>query len=237
MITSIIKSELSNIRHDPMYIFFAIYPIILGVLGHYLVDYISTSYPLSPWGNILAMFFIIMTGFIFGAITAFTLLDDKDDKVLWSLKVTPIDVKHYVYIKLAISFVFGIIATYAVVYGTGFLAGSSFGIITLIVLISAIQGPGIALIVNSFSENKVEGFVIMKLSGLILMLPVVAFFVTGWIQNLLGIAPGYWAARIIELELIPSEEGSAIITFLAGSIYNMVFLYLLMKLYVKKTNI
>ena len=99
------------------------------------------------------------------------------------------------------------------------------------------QGPGVALIVNSFAENKVEGFVIMKLSGLILILPVLAFFISGFVQNLLGFAPGYWAARIIELELVPSEEGSAIITFFVGVLYNLGLTWLLLKLYAKKANL
>lgn len=237
MIGTVIKAELRNMRRDRMYVFFALYPAILGVGGYYLIDYINDTSPGSPWVNILAMFLIIITGYIFGALTAFTLLDDKDDNVLISLKITPISVKYYVIVKLVVSFIFGLIATIAIIYGTGFLEGSNFGIIMLIGIVGAIQAPGVALIVNSFADNKVEGFVIMKLSGLILILPVIAFFVTGWVQNLLGIAPGYWAARMIELELVPSEEGSAILTFIMGVAYNLVFLWLLMKLYVKKSNI
>jgi fluoroquinolone transport system permease protein len=238
MIGTVIKAELRNMRRDRMYLFFAIYPVILGGIGYFLVPYIEDNTPPGdPWAKILAMFFILMTGYIYGALTAFTLLDDKDDSVLMSLKITPISVKSYVIVKLVVSFIFGFIASLAVIYGTGFLENTSFGIILLVAITGALQAPGVALIVNSFAENKVEGFVIMKLSGLILILPVVAFFVTGWVQNLLGIAPGYWAARIIELELVPSEEGSAVLTFFGGVAYNMVFLWLLMKLYVKRSNI
>jgi len=237
MIGTVVKAELRNIVRDKMYLFFAFYPVILGVAGYYLVDYINDTNPDGSWGNVLAMFFIIMTGFVFGALTAFTLLDDKDDNVLMSLKITPISVKYYVIVKLVVSFIFGLIATIAITYATGFLDGTSFGVILLVGIVGAIQAPGVALIVNSFADNKVEGFVIMKLSGLILILPVLAFFVTGWVQNLLGIAPGYWAARIIELELVPTEEGSALLTFIMGVAYNLVFLWLLMKLYVKKSNI
>ncbi len=237
MILTILKAELRNMRRDPMYIFFAFYPVILGTIGYFLIPYIEEQSPGTPWANILAMLFIILTGYIFGALTAFTLLDDKDDNVLMSLKITPISVKYYVIIKLAISFIFGFIATLAIIYGTGFLSNTSFLVIFLIGIVGAIQGPGVALIVNSFSENKVEGFVIMKLSGLIIIFPVIAFFVSGFIQNLLGIAPGYWAARIIELELVPTEEGSVLLTFIFGVLYNMVALYLLMKLYTKKSNI
>lgn len=237
MIVTVIKAELRNMLRDKMYIFFALYPVILAFAGHYLVEYINDTAPGSPWANILAMMFIIMTGYVFGALTAFTLLDDNDDNVLMSLKITPISVTYYVIIKLLVSFIFGFVATLGIIYGTGFLSESNFLIILLISLVGAIQAPGVALIVNSLADNKVEGFVIMKLTGLILILPVLAFFVTGWIQNLLGIAPGYWAARIIELELVPSEEGSAIITFILGVIYNMFFLFLLMKVYVKKRDI
>ncbi|XMB85319.1 hypothetical protein RJG79_07775 [Mycoplasmatota bacterium WC44] len=237
MIGTVIKSELRNMVRDKMYLFFAVYPVILGGIGYYLVPYIEETSPGSPWANILAMMFIIMTGYIFGALIAFTLLDDKDDKVLMSLKITPISVKSYVIVKLVISFIFGFVATMAIVYGTGFLENSSFGVILLISVVGALQAPGVALIVNSFSENKVEGFVIMKLSGLILILPVMAFFVTGWVQNFLGVAPGYWAARIIELELVPTEEGSALLTFALGVCYNLFTLWLLLKLYTKRSNI
>lgn len=237
MISTILKAELRNMRRDPMYIFFAFYPVILGTIGYFLIPYIESQSPGTPWANILAMLFIILTGYIFGALTAFTLLDDKDDNVLMSLKITPISVKYYVIIKLAISFFFGFIATLAIIYGTGFLSDTSFFVIFFIGIVGALQAPGVALIVNSFSENKVEGFVIMKMSGLIIIFPVLAFFVGGFIQNLLGFAPGYWAARIIELELVPTEEGSVLLTFLFGVLYNMLALYLLMKLYTKKSNI
>lgn len=237
MLSTILKAELRSMRRDPMYLFFAIYPVILGTIGYFLIPYIEEQAPNTPWANVMSMLFIILTGYIFGALTAFTLLDDKDDNVLMSLKITPISVRYYVFVKLLVSFIFGFIATLAIIYGTGFLENSSFFIIFLIAIVGALQAPGVALIVNSFSENKVEGFVIMKLSGLIIIFPVIAFFVGGWVQNLLGFAPGYWAARMIELELVPTEEGSALLTFIIGVLYNMVALSLLMKLYAKRTNI
>jgi len=237
MIKTVIKAEFRNIIRDRMYTFFMVYPIIMGTIGYFLIPYIEEQDPGTIWGKVLAMFFIIITGYIFGALTAFTLLDDKDDSVLMSLKITPISVQAYVKVKLTVSFIFGFIATIAIIYGTGFIAGASIGTVLLIATLGALQAPGVALIVNSFAENKVEGFVIMKLSGLILILPVLAFFISGAIQNILGIAPGYWAARIIELELVPSEQGSALLTFLAGVSYNLILTWLLLKLYTKKANL
>jgi fluoroquinolone transport system permease protein len=238
MFKTVLRNELRSIVRDPLYIFFGIYPAILGIIGYFLVDYMEGRTP-EPWPQVVAMFLILITGYVFGALTAFTLLDDKDDKVLMSLKITPIDVRHYVLVKLLVSYVFGVIATVAIVFATGFLEGSSAVTIILISIVAALQGPGVVLIVNAFSENKVEGFVYMKMSGLILVLPVVAFFYTAWQEVFLVIAPGFWSARMIQMELLPTMETNFtfIVYTIFGVIYNLLFVYLFMKIYSKKTNI
>jgi fluoroquinolone transport system permease protein len=237
MFKTILKAELRNILRDRMYLFFAIYPVIFGIIGYFLADWIDKTYPSSIWDNITAMMMIIITGYVFGALIAFTLLDDKDDLVLMSLKVTPIDVKHYIYIKILVGMVFGFVATFILIVATDFLPDSSLWIWFAVSILGALQVPSVTLIVNSFSENKVEGFVIMKLSGIVLMFPVIGFLVTGWVQYLLGIAPGYWAGRIVEMELLPTEGGSALLIFTIGVCYNLLATWLLLKLYAKKSNL
>ncbi len=225
---------------DKMYLFFAIYPVLMGFLGYLLIPYMENRLPPgSLWPQILAMFLILVTGYIFGALTGFTLLDDKDDSVLMSLKITPIPVRYYVMVKLLSGYVFGAIATFLLIIATGFLPGASFWVILMITLAGAMQAPGVALIINSFADNKVEGFVIMKLSAMILALPVAAFFVMGWQEVFLAIAPGFWTARMIQIELLPTMDYNLtfIAYFLVGIVYNLGFLYLFMKIYTKRSNI
>lgn len=240
MFKTILKAEIKNMTRDSMYIFFMVYPVILGVVGYFLIPYLNeTLSETSLVAEIVSMILILMTGFIFGALTAFTLLDDKDDDVLLSLKVTPISVKVYVLVKLMISFIFGFIATLVITLATNFLPGSSFWIILLISLLGALQAPGVALIVNSFSSNKVEGFVIMKMSALILVFPVLAFFVQTWQEVFLVFAPGFWSARMIQIELLPTIDVNftLIVYFIFGVIYNIIFVTLFMKLYSRKANL
>ncbi len=240
MIVTVIKAELRNMKRDKMYLVFAFYPVLLGVIGYFLVDYIEaqvTPDNLAP--EIVAMFLILMTGYIFGALIAFTLLDDKDDFVLMSLKITPISVKSYVIVKLVVAFIFGFIATLVITLATGFLPDATFWNVLLISIAGALQAPGVALIVNSFSSNKVEGFVVMKLSGLILIIPVLAFFIMDWQEMFLVFAPGFWPARMIQIELLPTFKTNFnfVMYFLLGVIYNMLFLSLFMKIYSKKSNL
>ncbi len=240
MFKTIVKAELKNITRDKMYIFFFLYPVILGTSGYFLIPYIQDiTEPGNPMAQIVAMFLILITGFAFGVTTGFALLDDKDDNVLMSLKITPISVKLYVIVKLIISYIFGFLAMIALILATGFLPGSSVGTIILISLIGAVQAPMVALIVNSFARNKVEGFVIMKLSGMLLMIPVLVFFVQSWKEVFLVFVPAFWPARLIQMELMPTIDVnfSFIIYFIIGVIYNIVFAALLMKLYSKRSNI
>ena len=240
MLGTVIKAELRNMRRDRMYLVFSFYPALLGFLGYFLINYIEgqvSADNLSP--EITAMFLILITGYIYGALIAFTLLDDKDDLVLMSLKITPISVKSYVIVKLIVAFIFGFVATLVITLATGFLPDATILTVILISFAGALQAPGVALIVNSFSHNKVEGFVVMKLSGLILILPVVALFVMDWQEIFLVFAPGFWPARMIQIELLPefNTNFNFIIYFILGVIYNMIFLTILMKIYTKKSDL
>ena len=243
MFGHVLKNELKNVLRDRMYLFFAMYPFILGGVGYFLVPYIEESADNPSWSKMVAMLLIVMTSYIFGAVTGFTLLDDKDDKVLMSLKITPISTKMYVFVKILIGYIFGFISTLVLVFATGFLEGSSIMTIVLISLVASLQAPFLALVVNSFAENKVEGFVIMKGTGMTLILPAVAFFITDWKEFLLAVAPGFWPARMIQIETMPTAIFSIeynlpfAVYFIAGVVYNLLIAAGLFKLYIKKSNL
>jgi len=243
MFKHVLKNELKNIVRDPMYAFFSVYPFIFGAIGYFLVNFIEEQSENPTWSKMVAMLLVLMTSYVFGAVTGFTLLDDKDDKVLMSLKITPISTKMYVFVKILIGYIFGFIATLIIILATGFLEGSSLWMILLITTIASMQAPFLALVVNSFAENKVEGFVVMKATGMTLILPAVAFFFTDWKEFFFIIAPGFWPARMIQMEIMPSiifniDYNLPIIGyFLLGMAYNMIISYLLFKLYAKKSNI
>ena len=239
MIKTVIKSEIRNIKRDKMYIFFVLFPFVLGGIGYWLNDYLRSNDPNSIVPQIVIMILILITGYIYGSVTAFTLLDDLDDNILMNLKITPISVKQYIYVKLTISFILGFIATILLILVTDFLPGASIISILAISAIGALQAPVIALIVSSFARNKVEGFVIMKMSGILLMVPILVFFVQSWKEVFLIFVPGFWSARLIQIELLPTIDVNFtfIVYFIIGIIYNILFVLLLMKIYSKRSNI
>lgn len=240
MFLSVLKNEFKNFTRDKMYGFFIFFTLVFAGVSYFLNDYLSTQFPSLPVASYIAtMFIVVMEGFIFGAITGFTILDDRDDSVLLSLRVSPINVRTYIIIKLSISYILGVLATWLVLVVNPSFDHTPWENILFISLLSPLQGPVIALIVNALATNKVEGFVIMKLSGLLLMIPVAVFFISNWTEIFLMIIPGFWVARLISLELIP---GSGFLSPSAwyvglGFIVNGIILVVLFKWFVKRTNL
>jgi len=238
MFITVLKQEFRNILRDKMYKFLIVYPVIIAVIGYFLVPSLRESGDILA-ANVITLVFILLTGFMFGAITGFTLLDDQDDYVLFALKVTPISVKTYVTFKLLMSFLMAIPATYLLIIVTGFLETTSFVNMTMIVILVALQAPLFATLINSFAKNKVEGFVIMKTAGILMLVPVASIFITNWTELFLGIIPGFWAARLVSFEIIPTLYFLEYfwVYFILGLIVNVGMIYLFFKLYTKRIEV
>ena len=203
MFKHLIFGQTKRIIRDKMYLFFMFFPLFIIAISLWLVPYLQTELG-DLAANIVSLVLILMTPFMFGALTAFTLLDDRDDHVFDSLKITPLKVTTYINIKLIIAYIFGVISSLLVLFLNTHLEMSVLDKI-LISLLSSMSAPTIALLVNAFSSNKVEGFVIMKSAGLIILLPIAAMFVFNWTELFLGIIPGFWPARMISMSLLPTD--------------------------------
>lgn len=235
MFLKVLKHELRGLTRDRMYLFFVIYDVILIVAATFLLPYLEDiSGPLAM--RIAMIVFLLMSGIVFGAITGFTILDDQDDGVMFSLRVTPINVKMYIGFKLLASYIFSIIGTLALLMITGIYDGVPFINYAMLVILASLQAPFIALVMTTFASNKVEGFVYMKLTGLTLAGPILALFLSDAREFLVSIFPGFWPARLLIMEMTQATFTfqSSWIYFIIGMAFNLAIIYAFMKLFSKK---
>jgi fluoroquinolone transport system permease protein len=235
MISKVILHELKHMIRDQMYVFFLFFEVVLIATASILLPYLETEVSLLA-SNLALINLLLMSGIIFGSISGFSMLDDMDDGVLFSLKVTPISLTSYIFFKLFLTFIFSSVATTALLLVTGLLFEMSLLHASMIIVLSSIQAPFIALIMASFASNKVEGFVIMKLTGLTLIGPIVSLFLTDWTELLLSIFPGFFPSRMLMMEItsISYTFSSPVIYFVIGSIVSTLWMFLLFRLYKKK---
>ncbi|PKK93433.1 MAG: hypothetical protein CVV61_04685 [Tenericutes bacterium HGW-Tenericutes-6] len=238
MFIRVLSHELRSFFRDKMYTFLMIYPIMMAVVAYFLMPYLREQANMIA-SNIVTVVFILLNSFMFGAIIGFSLLDDQDDQVLLSLKIAPINVRYYVLIKLLISYILGVIATILIILAGRFYDALSFKDLLFITILTPFQGPIFALLINAFANNKVEGFVIMKMSGIILLVPIAALFLTNATEILIYFLPGFWTARIVSFSLLPVDFllPSTFIYFFLGLIVNGLVGLFFYKLYIRRVNI
>lgn len=238
MFKRVLTHELRSFFRDKMYTFLMVYPLIMAVVAYFLMPYLREEASIVA-SNIVTVVFILLNSFMFGAIIGFSLLDDQDDQVLLSLKIAPINVRYYVLIKLLISYILGMIATLLIIFAGQFYDAIPLSDLIYITILTPFQGPIFALLINAFASNKVEGFVIMKFSGLILLVPIAALFLTNATEILMYILPGFWTARIVSFSLLPQDFllVSTFMYFMLGLIANGFIGLFFYTLYIKRVHI
>ncbi len=238
MFGRIFKHEFKNLLRDPMYIFLAIFPFIFALISIYLMPYLRNNAPIIAYQLVLIVF-LLFNGLIFGAVSGFTLLDDQDDNVLLSLKITPISVRAYILFKVSFSYILGVLGTILLVFTSGFYQDASTATIIMVSILAPMQAPLLSMAINLIATNKVEGFVAMKSMGLVMIGPIASIFLTNWSELFIGILPGFWTTKLIfgQLPMTETYLSETWLYFLFGVIVHILFTYVVFKFYCKKQHI
>ena len=193
--------DLRSIWRDPMLRWFAFLPLalalVLRLLAEPLLGRLSTwldvdlAWAIEPLlGFILLMIAPALTGIVIG----FLLLDHRDEGTLAALGVTPLTTSGYLAYRLTVPMLVAFAATLLMFPLTGVPVRT--GVVVLAALAAAPAAPLLALFLAAFARNKVQGFALMKASGVLIWPPVAAVFVPMPWQLLFGISPVYWPARV-----------------------------------------
>lgn len=188
------RFELKNLLRNRMTAVMIFYPLILGGIGRYLiVNGIVQDQALA----FVAMFLAILMGQLYGGMAGFSLLDDRDDQVFASIRISPVPLNRYIWFKVGFAYCFALAAGYFIIWFSGAIPLSA-GDTLLVAALSALQTPFTAFLVNAFANNKVEGFATMKASGFLLLFPLGGFFFLDAREWLFAIAPLHWAAKAVQ---------------------------------------
>jgi len=235
------RFELKNLLRNKMTVVMIFYPLILGAIGRYLiVNGIVQEQALA----FVAMLLAILMGQLYGAMAAFSLLDDRDDQVFASIRISPVPLNRYIWFKVGFAYCFALAAGFFIIWFSGAITLST-GDILLVAALSALQTPITAFLVNSFASNKVEGFVAMKASGFLLFFPIGGFFFLDAREWLFAIAPLHWAAKAVQhailQPLIETGQVRMNLTFyqyiIVGLVYNLFLVTATLQLFRRKNEL
>jgi hypothetical protein len=210
------------LREQLLWVMFIVAPTAQFVLARWLIPVAVDYFPVLEGHQYLlagAMTLQVVTGI--GFVVAMMLLDEKDEDVLTAIRVLPLGPEGFLaYRLLAATFI-------AVLFGFSMLYFSGLVNITLTKALSAavlfaLISPVVVLFMSTYGDNKVEGLAMYKGINLVLLLPIVSFFVpSGW-KYFFGLIPNFWSFHFIE----PStgDPGQIWLNFLIGLLLHVLLI-------------
>jgi fluoroquinolone transport system permease protein len=153
---------------------------------------LTTYYPLLVSAMILHQVAAVLGGTIMG----FLLIDERDNDTLTALMVTPVPMRMYLLYKVLLPMGMGTVLSFV---GILLLNNVTLNItvwqLIPISLVNGLFAAGIALMLATFSANKVEGFATVKIVGSLLLIIVGAWFLPSNWSFLMGFYPPFWTMK------------------------------------------
>jgi len=168
--------------------------VISRIILHWIAPTIGDTIPLAKNYSIIFMLFVTMIPIIYGFITAFLILDERDEHLLTVLRVMPISRNAYLVYRMFFMSVFSFIVLLIFPPLSGLVDGTQFSYIEYIpiAVLFTLLTPFSGLLVSSFANNKVQAFAIFKISGTVYLLPLFAFLLSDNLKYIFSPIPNFW---------------------------------------------
>lgn len=211
--------DLKNVARDSMLPWIPFIPLVQALVIRLAVPPLATlvderfALNLVPYYPLIVSFFLLESPAVVGMVVGFLLLDEREERTLSALLVTPVSMGSYLFYRISIPLLLSVCAT---LIGYPLIGLTQVGLIDLLIvaLMGACVGPMTALALATFAENKVAGFSLLKLFNALLLVPLLGFFLPYPWQLLAGVVPTYWPLRIFWL----AAHGESYWLFLLGGI-------------------
>ncbi|MFK7920669.1 MAG: hypothetical protein AB8H47_01870 [Bacteroidia bacterium] len=221
---TLISGDIKQIFRDRTLSSFMLVPVMVILFIRLFVPYLTQIYPIvADYHLYIMMFGGMQTAIMFGFITSFIILEEKDENVLQVIRVLPISPLYFMVYRLSFATLFSAIGAF-VMLQTGGIAYPGLAASILLSFQYGLIAPLISLIIATYANNKIEGMAFFKGVDLALLLPVLSFFVPSFWGYLFGIIPTYWTYTLYERSL---SSGLSWGYFIAGlAVYGVVIVAL-----------
>lgn len=213
-IITLIKSDLRQIFRDKTLTVFLFAPIFLILLVRYFVPYLTDLFPIiENYHSLIMMFAGIQTAIMFGFVISFIILDEKDENVLQVIRVLPISPFYFILYRLLFATSFSAMGAFLLISFSG-IAYPGFTNSCLLSFQYGLTAPFITLITATYANNKVEGMAYFKGVDLILLLPILSFFMLGNLKYIFSFIPAFWTYRLYHASV---NDGNTALVFIIGT--------------------
>mgnify|MGYP000091377037 CR=1 FL=1 len=219
-VVSLALADLKNWVRDPLLVYIGLAPVLLSVVGRYLVPYAADA--LAGRLALAAYYPEVVAGFtlfgpsIIGFAVGFLILEDREQGTVTAVRLTPLTGQGYLTYRLAVTTLVSFTAAVVIVPLLGVVVVPALALVA-VSAVAALYGAVTALVLSGLAANTIEGIAVSKFLGFLVMVPVaVIAVVPPPYQHLGGVFPAYWPALGLvtatgEPESLPGVLGVGIV--------------------------
>jgi fluoroquinolone transport system permease protein len=193
--------DAKSVLRDRMLRWLLVFPLLIGVVVRWgvpaLTARVQTRYglDLTPYLPLVMSFVLLTVPTITGVVVGFLLLDERDDRTLTALQVTPLTLGGYLAYRISLPTVLSVVMTMLVMPLAG-LVEMDVGPLVAVAVAAAPQAPLYAVFLAACAANKVQGFALLKAAGVLAWPPMFAYFIAPPRQWAFGVVPQYWPVKL-----------------------------------------
>ena len=230
----LLVNDLRNIVRDRLLFYSAfLIPLVIIIITRLIIPWLSDNIlPLQELYPVLFMMLVITIPMMFGFVTGFLIMDERDENLLTVLRVMPISRNIYLVYRMAFLSVRSFVYILLFPTFTGLIDITLVEYLPIAVLL-AFFTPMLGLIANIVANNKVQAFAVFKMLGGVFFLPLFAFFINNDLKYIFGIIPNFWTFMALDKLLHTGTQDVVFlgIGFAAHGIWLAVLFYLFNKKY------
>lgn len=193
-----------NTRRDPMLRWMLFAPLFLALIFRFVLPWavqlaaVNFGVDVRPYLPLFYAYIALLIPVLYGAVVGFLLLDERDDRTLLALQVTPLPLAGYAAYRIGVPMALSLLLTPPTFWVVG-VPGLSLLEMVVTAVAAAPLAPIYMLLLAAFAANKVQGFALMKGLGIFLIVPLAVWFVPMPWQLALGLLPTYWPVKVFWL--------------------------------------
>ena len=187
--------------------------LILRILADTIRDALGGPGPADRWLGIAeTAFFAVVIPLVVGSLLGFMLLDEKDDRTLTAIRVTPVSLTGYLAWRAVVAWQLSMLVV-ALTLPLAGLTGAGIAATILTAGAGAPLAASVGLALAAGAANKIQGFAVVKLALVALLLPCVGLALGGvWTWATVWL-PSWWPVMAHDAVV----RGGSVWGYLAGS--------------------
>ncbi|MEW6309042.1 MAG: hypothetical protein AB1492_08360 [Bacillota bacterium] len=225
-----------QVRRDGMLLALIPAPILMGAVLRFGLpaagDMLARSRGLTlrPWYDLGDSLLVILTPIFPLMVSAFLILDERDEGTGAYYSVTPACGGAYLSARLGLPALWGFISTALIVRAFGLAVGSRPEMVGA-ALASTLEAVTACMLVVALAANKVEGLALSKLTNLFILGLPAAWFLQAPHKYLFSLLPSFWIGEGL---LAAAAGGTGVVHILAGIAFALGWMTALTRLFLRR---